>query len=104
MTRPASCTSLPSSSPPMWAKCAVTSMLGRSRAQSTVRTAAAAAATTAITTAPTLFDVRSSNIPAAGERLFLPEELPRIALEVADHLAQVGVELLADQERAGRAL
>src|SRR5581483_4396752 len=40
----------------------------------------------------------------AGARSFLPEELPGIPLEVADHLLDVVVDLLVDDQRAGGAL
>src|SRR3569833_4517801 len=47
---------------------------------------------------------RASCSSCAITASFLPEELPRIALEVADQLAEVAVELVARQQRAGRAL
>src|SRR5277367_5858129 len=52
-------------------------------------------------TAPTL---RARWMSCASSTSFLPEKLPRIALEIADELAEVAVELVAREQRARRAL
>src|ERR1051326_5972525 len=51
--------------------------------------------------APTRRVRRSS---CAASTLLLPEELPRIALEVADQLAQIAVQLVSREQRTGGAL
>src|SRR5678815_5233956 len=60
-----------------------------------------AVAITAMVTAPTR---RASALSGAPVTLLLPEELPWIALEVAEQLAQVAVELVARQQRSRGAL
>src|SRR6266480_1387933 len=61
-----------------------------------------ASASSAIVSAPTR---RASTVSDASRlTLLLPEELPRITFEIADQLAQIAVQLVAREQRAGRSL
>src|SRR5689334_25272270 len=71
------------------------------RGISTTTNTASNAATTS-TAAPTRRVRRSSWIASATS--LLPDQLPRVVLEVAHHLAHVGVDVGLGQERADRAL
>src|SRR5947207_2939181 len=64
----------------------------------------AAAPTRTSTMPPATSALRSSPANRLTRPSFLPEELPRIPLEVADQLAEVGVDVFLDEQRAGGAL
>src|SRR5690349_11747315 len=72
----------------------------RCRPDSTTASATPAAST-ATPAAPTR---RWSWTSVSTSALFLPEELPRVATQVAHHLLQIRVELLAREQLARRAL
>src|SRR5690349_5818104 len=59
-------------------------------------------ATRTSTIAPVSSALRSS--PEKSDTSLLPEELPRIPLEVADQLAEVGVDVFLDEQGARGAL
>src|SRR6476659_7792654 len=102
ITRPATRTGAPSPMPVASPKWIVTSTPPCSSRGSTITTNTTVKAATASTAAPTRRVSRSSWIARATS--LLPEQLPRVVLEVVHHLADVGVHVELGEQRADRAL
>src|SRR5690606_2169618 len=93
----------PSFSEPLWPNVTRTrTPPARSRRGRIATTNTAAARMTPSMMAPTRCCARWS--PPGITRLLLPEELPGIALEIADQLAHVDVDVVLREQRAGGAL
>src|SRR4051812_73009 len=106
-SRPARRTLSPTRSAPVVAIDTRTVTPGPSARSDNISTHTVAAASAATSAAPAMRRAsrpESSNGGPNDTRSFLPEELPRIPLQVAHQLLEVVVDLRIDQQRAGGAL